>query len=811
VVLLQALGLVVGVLRESSHLGAYFFLIRGWPEASAQLLERAGAGVVLLGSLAAVFGRGTGVRLAGGLAASLFFALLAGMEMRMGGVPFSSWALPAHASRMLAPLVLALWHRPGAAAWLARGAVAVTFLVHGVEALALHPHFIDFILVADMRIFGLGLTQSSAETLLILIGVQDLVLALLIVSGRDLRPVLAFAAFWGFVTAASRMVMGGQYATHLTLMRAANGGLPLVLLLLGTRTFMNLDTLRSGRRLARVALPALLVALALPFAAHAQSLDGARPAHLRLVWTEDPGQRATISWSTAGQGSGHDVYLDTQPRGGDLSAYAMKVPATENGAYGSGLPWYHHARVEGLSPSTKYYFVVVSDGHVSPERHFFTAPVDDRAFRLLFGGDSRSGVADRRKMNQLMARLTEQDPGIVGFAHGGDYIDIANRWTEWDSWLEDHALTFTAQGRVLPIIPAKGNHEGNGAMYNQVFGSPGGARNYFVTQLGANLSFITLDSNISMGGEQRSWLEQQLSAAQAGRWIIPSYHRPAFPAVKLPSQAREFFVPLFEKYDVDVVCESDGHVLKRTVPIRNEKHDPTGVVYIGEGGLGVPQRTPIKAWYLNSPGMAKSAHHVQIFSVTPQQLVYEARLMDGTVDDQYTFLPRRPGRVVEPEPVPEPDPDPTVEPEPVVPAAPAIESVSTYSPTQVAVTFTLDVDAQGATRPELYAIVPDIEVLAVALVSPRTVVLTTTALAEGTDYLLTVEGVPSAEGAQPSARTEVAFQLGATHVTPLPQMDDPREPGRVGCATAGGMAGWVALVALGWVAARRRRRTSGRA
>ena len=79
---------------------------------------------------------------------------------------------------------------------------------------------------------------------------------------------------------------------------------------------------------------------------------------------------------------------------------------------------------------------------------------------------------------------------------------------------------------------------------------------------------LVLDTNVSIGGDQRTWLEQRLQEAQAGRWIIPHYHEPAYPAVKTPSAAREFWVPLFEQYGADLACESDGHILKRTVPLR---------------------------------------------------------------------------------------------------------------------------------------------------------------------------------------------------------------------------------------------------
>ena len=70
-------------------------------------------------------------------------------------------------------------------------------------------------------------------------------------------------------------------------------------------------------------------------------------------------------------------------------------------------------------------------------------------------------------------------------------------------------------------------------------------------------------------------------------------------------------MPLFEQYDLDLALESDGHSVKRTLPIRAEAHDPTGVVYIGEGGLGVPQRDPqTERWFLQEPGMSGKSHHI---------------------------------------------------------------------------------------------------------------------------------------------------------------------------------------------------------
>jgi hypothetical protein len=832
VVLLQTWGMVAWTLRAGTPVGTLLFIHLRWSEAHSLLLERGLTALAVSGAVLALLARPLGLRLAGGALSGLWMAALAAAEWRTGGAPFTDLALPAHATRIAAPVLLALGARsPGAVLTVLRWAVASTFLIHGVESLALHPRFVDFLLVADVRLFHTGMSEEAAGWLLRLIGAHDVALAVLVVARRASPAALAWMAFWGAVTAGARVVQGGEAALHHALIRAANAGLPLALLLLShspQRTLMSLlPSARPGaRRLARAALPLLpLLLLALPLAGRAQALSGALPGHLRVVWTEDPARRATVSWSTAAAGTTHEVYLDTQPRGGDLARYAQRVAAGKNGAYVSGgAASYHHAELTGLQPATTYHFVVVSDGRASPERHFVTAPADDRPFRLLGGGDSRTGLAERKRMNQVIASLVTKDPGIVALAHGGDYNDASSSWSEWNGWLADHALTFTAAGRVLPIIPARGNHEGDGAFYDRVFGFPGGTtKNYWTTRLGEHVRFIVLDSEATMGGTQQAWLESQLQEAQGARWIVPSYHRPAYPAVKEAGGAKQFWVPLFEKYGVDVVCESDGHVLKRTPPIRADKVDPAGVVYVGEGGLGVPQRTPISAWYLKAPGMAKSAHHVQMFSFSPTELVYEAYSINGGVEDRYVFKPRR-------------TPASTVKP---LPAAPQVASVAARSPTRVAVTFSTDVEAASAAATGAYRLSPDAGVQNAVPESARTVVLTTGALEPGRSYQLTVTGVRSADGAAMAAAAQASFTAPAADVPPADPVDVPYKPEQPvagnpgtgapgtdapgtdvesggetltgeasaagsGCTTgAGGTLLWAALASLG-LAARRR-------
>ncbi len=398
--------------------------------------------------------------------------------------------------------------------------------------------------------------------------------------------------------------------------------------------------------------------------------DGPSPRHVRVIWTEHPDRHAIISWTTMAATARNVVRFDTMSRRDGTRAYSFSVPAARNGeatrraedlAIGVPAGWYHHAQLDSLRPSTRYYVAVESDGVLTEERWFLTAPTDDRPFRLLSGGDSRLGGpepryagkaphVDRQAMNRRMTALFEANPDLLALAHGADWETTAD-WRHLYWWFEDNDSVRTSDGRLLPMIVSRGNHD-EGIGFNEHFwlGDITDANSfgyYYRTQIGPQFALLTLNTEISVAGEQSEWLEEELEALRpTHRWLLAQYHRPAYPAVK-DYEALEFkrvrqtWGPLFERFGLDLALESDGHTLKRTVPIRNEQPADDGVVYIGEGGLGVPQRVPDSTrWYLQSPGMSASAHHVWILHVDADSLRAEAIGMDGAVLDRYARAPR---------------------------------------------------------------------------------------------------------------------------------------------------------------------------
>ncbi len=395
-----------------------------------------------------------------------------------------------------------------------------------------------------------------------------------------------------------------------------------------------------------------LVVLSAVSSVHADApLEGTKPAHWRVIWTSDPAHNAIISWSTVKPATKYVIRYRTR----NMNQVESTVTA-ERGQFtanGTAELYFYHVRLTELLPSTAYEFQIDSDGDLSPTLYFVTAPDDERGFRVLHGGDSRSDRDNRRRVNQMVASLVARSyaneslkDDVIAISHGGDYVASGSNLKQWIDWMSDFELTMCPDGRLTPIIPTRGNHD-KGEIFNQVFGFPGGDLNYYAINLGPLVRLIVLNTETSTAGDQADWLEAELKTSRPENcWLIAQYHRPAYPSVKSPGSALQSWVPIFEKYNLDLVCESDGHTIKRTVPIRDNVRDDTGIVYIGEGGFGVAQRTPKSdRWYLQPPGMSSSASHVFELTLAREILTCQCVQLDGKIADQFTLEPRDVGRV----------------------------------------------------------------------------------------------------------------------------------------------------------------------
>ena len=218
--------------KLGSGLGTYFFLEWEIPHPEVAAAERLVAYALLALGLS-VLVRPHWIAL---IPVSLILAIEAYVRGYNGGAPFAEWTLWAYALRILPPLALVFILFGSAkqlqtGAWILRVGLSVLFITHGLEALYLHPRFIDFLIGTGENLAGISMTEATAGTLLQIIGIIDIAVAVALLI-RPFPGVLFWMTFWGLITALSRVTTFGPGVYYEVLTRAPHFLGPLALVLL---------------------------------------------------------------------------------------------------------------------------------------------------------------------------------------------------------------------------------------------------------------------------------------------------------------------------------------------------------------------------------------------------------------------------------------------------------------------------------------------------------------------------------------------------------------------------------------------------
>lgn len=324
----------------------------------------------------------------------------------------------------------------------------------------------------------------------------------------------------------------------------------------------------------------------------------------RAIWNEDPAHKITLAWEQVSGGAAI-VHYGTVDNGQNVAAYP-EAHVVDRQVTASGMNTCF-ARLANLLPDTDYYFVLSDDSGVSERFKFHTAPADStKPFTFIAGGDTRSNQLPRQRGNKLVAKLR---PLFIAF--GGDMTANCTD-QELQQWLDDWQLSFTSDRRIIPLIMNRGNHE-NSTVLPALFDT--NANTYFAVDIGGNMMrYYSLNTQIAAAGAQTTWLTGDLNANSARvRHLMASYHVPMRPHYtgKVEGTAHyDAWATPFYNAGMDLVFESDTHVMKRTMPVRPNaagdqgfsiaNGDANAFVFTGEGCWGAPLRPADdgKSWTL---------------------------------------------------------------------------------------------------------------------------------------------------------------------------------------------------------------------
>ncbi len=322
----------------------------------------------------------------------------------------------------------------------------------------------------------------------------------------------------------------------------------------------------------------------------------AKVDRLRCSYFDDPSTTISISWDQV-MGENPILHYDIRPWKGNLEEYKYHVSPYKS-VFFKGMD-NQTVRLKNLIPNTKYYFTIEDSKGKSREYSFETLSDDpEDRLSIIAGGDSRNFRKARRAANLMVSKLR---PHFVLF--GGDMTG-GDTGQEWIDWMNDWQNTIPSDGRITPIVVARGNHEYSNRTVVDLFDLPDPTAYYSLHIGGGLLSIYTLNSLIASGGDQREWLKNSLHIQQyTSIWKMAQYHFPIRPHTKNKAERndqRKNWASLFFKYGLDLAIESDAHVVKSTYPIVPtngadqiegfKRDDENGTVYIGEGCWGAPLR-----------------------------------------------------------------------------------------------------------------------------------------------------------------------------------------------------------------------------
>jgi hypothetical protein len=380
------------------------------------------------------------------------------------------------------------------------------------------------------------------------------------------------------------------------------------------------------------------------------SRAGAAPVlGLHLTFGSDPAREMVVSWQTMESVSRPRVFLGT-PEGG-MGEEIDADTRTYTDGVSNRVVQVHTARLGDLLPDTQYIYGALHDG-ANPELGAFrTAPSGRASFTFTSFGDqaapgvSTAGTPSSKWVNDALGTAFSSDlvagvERISPLFHlvNGDlcYANLSSdRLRVWESWFANTSRS----SRFRPWMPAAGNHENeklNGPIgysaYQTYFPVPshGGDTEldglWYAFTVGS-VRVISLNNDdvcyqdggdnyvhAYSGGAQKRWLEAELATSRANRdidWIVVCMHQVVISTADQFNGAdrgiREEWVPLFDRYGVDLVVCGHEHHYERSHPIRGQQPTDTltpipvstatdvvdttqGTVHmvIGGGGTSVP-------------------------------------------------------------------------------------------------------------------------------------------------------------------------------------------------------------------------------
>jgi len=381
----------------------------------------------------------------------------------------------------------------------------------------------------------------------------------------------------------------------------------------------------SRRSFVTAAVPGLVAASAHGLGESGAAPKGAgTPEQIHLTWGDDPASSVCVSWVCPAQAVNPRVLLGENAK--------MRVIHAVQRTYTDGMNgqtvFTYHATITGLLPDSTFTYAVTADDDRHRDRpfksSFRTAPRGRASFRWTSYGDLATPVTSwvlSSAQSAFAVQAVESFKPLFHLLNGDLCYANLNPKSQPAVWA-DFGRNVQNSAANRPWMPCPGNHEiefGNGpegldaylTRYRLPDNGTAFPGRWYRFQVGSAL-FISLSGddvvyqdsgafnsgpeplepapstgnpaippgaslyihNYSQGAQTR-WLESTLMAAAQDRsvdWIIVQMHQDALSSSEHGNGSdlglREAWLPLFDRFGVDLVLCGHDHDYERSWPVR---------------------------------------------------------------------------------------------------------------------------------------------------------------------------------------------------------------------------------------------------
>ena len=374
--------------------------------------------------------------------------------------------------------------------------------------------------------------------------------------------------------------------------------------------------------------------------------------NIRQVITKDSSTSRTIMWQSLSEEK--DAFVEYKAASQSTTMThkeRINDKFTDNGK----TSYVHTVTLQNLQPGTEYEYRL-GHGDSRSQWYKFTTAKGNK-FKALIFPDSQS--ADYKTWENVAMPAWKKNQDAKFFMMMGDLVDNGEHDYQWNEWFSRIQPMITR----IPVAPTLGNHETYTMdwkvrmplAYLHYFQLPGGMpqkyQNQFYSFDYGDVHFVVLNNLMwemnqfqpNMLSEQRAWFRRDMEQTKK-KWKVVLMHRDIilYEYTKPGSHPERFddegvaFMPLFDRYGVDVVLTAHLHTYRHRGHIYNYQRSSRGPLYLLTGVAGdvrystLWKRSPYDVVMLPQP----ETNNYLVMEAEENQLKFSCYLPDGAKVDE---------------------------------------------------------------------------------------------------------------------------------------------------------------------------------